>query len=188
MDISKTSFEFTVDFSDIQEKKPRLSLTEGYYQVLIKEAYINPERNKNRAIFNLEFTGDFAGNWKNTGLNLPGTTKGDIRGLWLELMYSAGYTADQIKTGAVKVNGSVVQGKNAYIYYKPGTGEVGSDDQYDTIKFRNPDTWNKMKAQFEGTAQNFGGATATATTPPAPAAGFANPTVSSADLLNMVKN
>ena len=194
---TNTSFSFTVDFSDVTVYTPKkkLELVEGYYKVLIAEAYINPERNANRAIFKLEFQDDYAGNSKLTGLNLPGTTQNDVRSLWMNLMLSAGFTEAQIKTGAVKISTDILSGKTVHLYFKPKSEDAtdGSDSAYDKFTFLSVEAWTNSKANFESKqAAQVNKASApskpvVAQDVPKQTAGFAAPNVSSADLLNMIK-
>ena len=180
-----TNFSFTVDFSDVELRKQRLDLVEGYYTVKITEAYINADRNANRVIFKLAFQGDFEGNSKLTGLNLPGTTQKDVRGLWMNLMLSAGYTLEQLKSGSIEITPAALVNRDACLYFRPKDEEATDGDlMYDKFNFLTPSNFASSKANFEARKQSTGSKpVATAQ----PAAGFASPNVSSADLLNMVK-
>lgn len=178
-----SNFSFTVDFSDVELRKQRLDLVEGYYNVKITEAYINADRNANRVIFKLEFQGDYQGNTKLTGLNLPGTTKKDVRGLWMNLMISAGYTLEQLKSGSIEITAANLVNREAHMYFRPKDEEATDGDlMYDKFNFLTPENFASSKSNFEARNQ-----TNVSSTPSAPAAGFASNTVSSADLLNMVK-
>jgi hypothetical protein len=186
MQVNNTNFSFTVDFSDVELRKQRLDLVEGYYKVKITEAYINAERNANRVIFKLAFQGDYEGNTKLTGLNLPGTTQKDVRGLWMNLMLSAGYTLEQLKSGTIEITAANLVNRDACLYFRPKDEEATDGDMmYDKFNFLTPSNFESSKANFEARNQTAGKA---ASAPAAkPAAGFASPNVSSADLLNMVK-
>lgn len=193
MQNNNANFSFTIDFSDVQPRKERLNLVEGYFKVKIEEAYINAERNANRVIFKLAFQGDYAGNTKLTGLNLPGTTQKDVRGLWMNLMMSAGYTLDQLKAGAIEINASNLVGREACLYFRP-KDENATDGEYmyDKFNFLTPTNWTASKNSWEARQQTGGAkassASATTASPaPSQSAGFATPNISSADLLNMVK-
>lgn len=188
MQTNNTTFSFTVDFSDVEIRKQRLNLVEGYYKVKIAEAYINAERNANRAIFKLEFQGDYAGNSKLTGLNLPVTTSGDVRGLWMNLMLSAGYTIEQLKSGTIEIATANLLNREACLYFRPKDEEATEGDlMYDKFNFLSPSNFESSKANFESRNQTAGKATSASAPAAKPAAGFASPNVSSADLLNMVK-
>ena len=194
MQTNNANFSFTIDFSDVQPRKERINLVEGYYKVNITEAYINAERNSNRVIFKLAFTGDFEGNTKLTGLNLPGTTQKDVRGLWMNLMLSAGYTLEQLKAGTIEVSASNLVNREACLYFRP-KDENATDGEYmyDKFNFLTPSNWQSSKNSWEARQQTSAGAkvattTATSTSVPTQSAGFATPNISSADLLNMVKS
>ena len=189
---NNTSFSFTVDFSDVETKKTRLDLVEGYFKVKIEEAYINAERNANRVIFKLAFQGDYEGNSKLTGLNLPGTTSGDVRGLWMNLMLAAGYTIEQLKAGTIEISASNLIGREACLYFRPKDDNATDGDlMYDKFNFMAQSNWEASKKNWETKGQSAGttttGAKVATASVPTQTAGFATPNVSSADLLNMVK-
>lgn len=191
METNNTTFSFSIDFSDVEVRKQRLDLTEGYFKVKIEEAYINAERNANRVIFKLAFQGDYQGNSKLTGLNLPGTTSGDVRGLWMNLMLASGYTIEQLKAGTIEVSASNLIGREACLYFRPkDETSTDSDLMYDKFNFMSPSNWEASKKNFEAKQQSVGGAATTSSVTgsvPTQSAGFATPNISSADLLNMVK-
>jgi len=189
--MNNSDFSFEIDFSDVQPRKERLNLVEGYYKVDITEAYINAERNANRVIFKLAFKDDYQGNTKLTGLNLPGTTQKDVRGLWMNLMLSAGYTIEQLKSGVVQVKAANLVNRTAHLYFRPkDENATDGDYMYDKFNFLTESNWTASKNNFEARNQTGGATTSTTTTAssvPTQSAGFASPNVSSADLLNMVK-
>ena len=189
--MNNSDFSFEIDFSDVQPRKERINLVEGYYEVKITEAYINAERNANRVIFKLAFQGDYQGNTKLTGLNLPGTTQKDVRGLWMNLMLSAGYTLEQLKSGLVKVQAPSLVNRTAHLYFRPkDENATDGDYMYDKFNFLTPSNWTASKNNFEARNQTGGATKASAPSTasvPTQSAGFASPNVSSADLLNMVK-
>ena len=200
---NQSPFSFSVNFQGINASgMGRREPVEGYFQGRITEAYINQERNPNRCIFKVEFEGDFAGVTKLTGLNLPGTTQNDTRPLWRALMESVGYNSQQLDQGQVNVTPQAVLNRTCCFYFRPkDESALDGPMMYDKLKFLAPGHWQSAKTIFD---QDSGSTTQAASTTAAinsapqtlggnnlgstqAKSGFAAPSMSSQDLLNMVK-
>lgn len=126
-----------------------IEIPEGFYEVKILDTYINKDKNANRVIFKIEVAkGPYAGTVRTDGLGIPNGKDDKVRYYWRARAESAGYTTEQLDSGAVTLKPSIFKDRSAFIKYVP----PGEDSEYQTIVWLAPAEWTRQKAMVEGTA------------------------------------
>ena len=144
-------WDFDVNLSGLNAPTGRSQLPEGYYEVLLADLFINPEKNSDRVVIKVTVNeGQFKGMKRVTGINRPKSEDDKVRYYWRGLAESAGYTPAQLDAGSVKLSPSSFKSKRAFIRYTPKNDE----NEYDKVSFLAPAEWAMQKQAFVGTPSN----------------------------------
>jgi len=199
------SFSFDINLNGVQAAGgSSLQLVEGYYNATVTECYVDESRNANRVLFKLQITDSpYNGTVRVTGLNKPKGTEDKVRYYWRAALESCGYTQAQLdNANGLQISDQLFIGRPCTIYFKPKNEDAIIDaDRYEKVNFLAKADWDLRKKVFEtqGSAVNPSSQSAgtvpaptpSATVPqatavPAPQAGFAGNSVSTAELMNLV--
>ena len=146
--VANHDWSFDVNLSGVQAPKGMgsVELPEGFYQVLVTDCYTNPEKNAGRVIFKLQVSeGPFTGAVRTDGQNIPRSADDKVRHYWRAIAESVGYTSAELDAGAIKLNAAAFKGRTAYIKFTPKS----EASEYEDIKYYAPQTWERLKNQFE---------------------------------------
>ena len=196
------NWNFSFDFTGVNAATGKSrQAPEGYYQGIITEAYVNPDRPE-RVLFRATFGADFVGQTALTGLRMPRDQDDKVMYYWRGLLESCGYTADQLDRGATGIGAKVFIDKQATFYFRPGDPEaIDESKKYSKVQFLGHGEWARQKQEFDAKsnlvapsnqssslAPQSPSISAPSNGAPAPAAtGFAAPNTSTNELLNMLK-
>ena len=142
------SWRFSINLSGVAAPTGRknLEVPEGYYKVMVSDAYINPERNKNRVVFKLTVTeGPFTGAVRTTGMNMPTGAEDNVRHYWRGLAESTGYSATELDAGEIELGVDTFTNREGYIHFVPKS----DDSQWEKVDFLSPVEWTQQSQAFE---------------------------------------
>lgn len=124
-----------------------MEVSEGYYKVVISDAYVNAERNSKRIIFKLTIAeGPFTGVIRTTGMQAPKDHEDNVRYYWRGLLESCGYGATELDAGELSIAPNTFLNRAAHIYFAP-KGHNGSE--WEKVEFFAPVAWTNKKEAFE---------------------------------------
>ena len=141
-------WRFTVNLSGVAAPTGRknLEVPEGYYKVIVSDAYVNPERNKDRVIFKLTIAeGAYTGSIRTTGMNRPTGADDNVRFYWRGIAESTGYTATELDAGAIELAPATFISREAYIHFVPKS----EGNQWEKVDFLSPVEWTQQAQAFE---------------------------------------
>jgi hypothetical protein len=182
-------WSFNVNLSDVQgpTRAPGTvrEVPTGFYQGLIKDCYINPEKQE-RVVFKIEFTEPgFEGVIRTDGINIPRAADDKVRYYWRAVAESCGYTPTQLDSGEIVLGPDAFIGKPVYFHYNQGV-LVENKRRDERISYMSQAVWNTSKAQAGGnkatTPAAANGAARLGATPPVNASAAATP--SKAEMLS----
>jgi hypothetical protein len=136
-------WRFTVNLSGVAAPTGRkaLEVPEGYYKVVVSDAYVNPERNKDRVIFKLTISeGAYTGSIRTTGMNRPTGEDDNVRFYWRGIAESTGYTATELDAGAIELAPATFISREAYIHFVPKS----EGNQWEKVDFLSPVEWTQQ--------------------------------------------
>ena len=203
MDTQKDqSWNFSFDFTGVNAATGKSrQAPEGYYQGLITEAYVNPDR-PDRVIFRATFGEDYLGQTALTGLRMPRDKDDKVIYYWRGLLESCGYTGEQLDRGVTGIGAQVFVNKPTTFFFRPGDPEaIEEDKKYSKTQFLSHGEWARQKQEFDAKSNLATPANqSTSLASPQPpstvapsngaqpaATGFAAPNASTNELLNMLK-
>ena len=198
------SFNFNINLNGVQAAGgSSLQLVEGYYNATVTECYVDESRNANRVLFKLSITDSpYTGSVRVTGLNMPKGPEDKVRYYWRAALESCGYQANQLdNANGLQISDQLFVGRSCTMYYKPKDENAIADaDRYEKVSFLAKADWDLRKKVFESQPKASPSTTSAGTVPsptpalsapsatsvPAPQAGFAGNSVSTAELMNLV--
>ena len=151
--MNDTNFSFQLNLTGVTAAMGRAKVEEGYYNCTISQCFINRERNVNRVVFKVMFTDEgFHGVIRTTGIQLPGTTEGDVRPFWRSVLESCGYNSTHLDQ-AIMISPQNFVGRSCKIYFKPKVKDSPAEnEQYDKVDFLTHQDWATRKGLFDAKA------------------------------------
>lgn len=117
---------------------------EGYYVATIDKNYVRSER-PNAIEFECTISeGKFKGAKISKGITLP--SHANNMWVWKSLFESIGYSKEQIEAPQFQPNPSDWNGRQVYVYWRPGDKDLGV---YRELLFMGKETWDGRKQGFE---------------------------------------
>ena len=148
--MNDTNFSFQLNLTGVTAAMGRAKVDEGYYNCKISQCFINTERNANRVVFKVLFMDEgFHGVIRTTGIQLPGTTEGDVRPFWRSVLESCGYNSTHLDQ-AIMISPQNFVGRSCKIYFKPKVKDsLAENEQYDKVDFLTHQDWATRKGLFD---------------------------------------